>query len=562
MLSTTTIHIIAQTFTDKCFPIDADPTHTVGELKALILAGGKVRASGLEYKGHELHDSRRVDHYGLATNDVLHILLPSKLPKITIKLILEDGSAFDITVSSSITVAKLKEEIQIEEKIAVRHLKLVDNHGHEDEVVTLLELQDDKAISEYSLDGKNVRVNPVSAPSAIDILVLIDDQTDGAEGSRIWVEVMLDQTFASFRELLLDCHSCYRAEHSLILFGRELKDDEQTLGDLGFVERCTVHAVSTVQLSVTRLTGEDYTFVLKVTTSISEIRKLLREIDVNVGDRNNYVLSLDGVHTLQESCTLLDLNLYSVFHRGKLQGGTRTIREELLVGGDMVDSSLMPLEQSTPEEVEERGQYYEILGSVDEGIDSDERSDFQLFEVEEQGQYDEILASVDESVDEVVDSDEHSDFQLFVGSEEVEERGQYDEILVSVDESVDEVVDSDEHSDFQLFVGSEEVEERGQYDEILVSVDEVTDSDERSDFQLFIGAARWTCDTWARKDDYDMFVEVKVDGSREVHRTMSTKTPHWNEYLNISGYSSSTIRIEIKSVAHESSRSLSVVQVV
>ncbi|KZP10615.1 hypothetical protein FIBSPDRAFT_899579 [Athelia psychrophila] len=239
-------------------------------------------------------------------------------PKIALELVREDGSVFEITVSSGITVAKLKEEIKIEEKIHVRQLKLelVNNQGDvdRDEVITL---QDDKAISEYSLEGKKLLVDAyvrilweaVSSPYAIDIQVSIDDRIEGAEGSRIGVAVRLDQTLGSFKELLTNKH-CFRcAENSLILDALELKDDEQTVGDLGFVEGCTVDAVATVHLSVVTLAGKYYKFTLKATTLISDIRELLREVDAD--NQDEYAFSLDNVHTLQESHTLWGLNIYS-----------------------------------------------------------------------------------------------------------------------------------------------------------------------------------------------------------------------------------------------------------
>ncbi|KZP10626.1 hypothetical protein FIBSPDRAFT_899587 [Athelia psychrophila] len=315
MQTTNTIHITVRTFTGKSFPIDVDPTHTVGEFKALIEAAGGGKSTevrGLEYKGHELRDSRRFDHYRLATNDVLHIMPLSKVPKIALELVREDGSVFDITVSSGITVAKLKEEIKIEEKTPVRQLqlKLVNNQEDEDreKVITL---QDDKPISEYSLEGQKVLVNsehrcliawstPVdrsivfkaaSDTSAIDIHVSIDGRIEGAEGNRIEAAVRLDQTLGSFKEVLFNKHSFHRAEHSLIFNGLELKDDEQMLGDLGFVEGCTVDAVATVQLSVATLAGKIYNFSLKATTLISEIRELLREVDAD--NQDDYAFSLD-----------------------------------------------------------------------------------------------------------------------------------------------------------------------------------------------------------------------------------------------------------------------------
>ena len=84
----------------------------------------------------------------------------------------------------------------------------------------------------------------VSAPSAIGIVVSIDNRLDDAHLRRIGVAVRLDQTLGAFKQHLLDKHAFNCTEHTLILIGRELKDDEseQTLGDLGFKEGCTIHA--------------------------------------------------------------------------------------------------------------------------------------------------------------------------------------------------------------------------------------------------------------------------------------------------------------------------------
>ena len=65
-----------------------------------------------------------------------------------------------------------------------------------------------------------------------------------------------------------------------------------------------------VQFSVATQADEDYEFALKATTRISEIRKLLGEIDADVGNED-FAFSLDGVHTIRESRTLWDMNVYS-----------------------------------------------------------------------------------------------------------------------------------------------------------------------------------------------------------------------------------------------------------
>ncbi|KZP16171.1 hypothetical protein FIBSPDRAFT_934760, partial [Athelia psychrophila] len=81
-------------------------------------------------------------------------------------------------------------------------------------------------------------------------------------------------------------------------------------------------------------------------------------------------------------------------------------------------------------------------------------------------------------------------------------------------------------------------------------------------FGLFVGTAEWTHDPKEQEEDVDMYVEVSVDGTREVHRTLSAKTAHCSDHdLEITGRLESTVRIEIKSGAHISSKSLSVARV-
>lgn len=67
--------------------------------------------------------------------------------------------------------------------------------------------------------------------------------------------------------------------------------------------------VASVQFAVATLAGEKYEFFLKPTARISDIRRQLCEVDA--GDEDDYAFSLDGVHTLRESHTLWNLNIYS-----------------------------------------------------------------------------------------------------------------------------------------------------------------------------------------------------------------------------------------------------------
>ncbi|KZP22174.1 hypothetical protein FIBSPDRAFT_890534 [Athelia psychrophila] len=83
-------------------------------------------------------------------------------------------------------------------------------------------------------------------------------------------------------------------------------------------------------------------------------------------------------------------------------------------------------------------------------------------------------------------------------------------------------------------------------------------SDEHSEYALFVGAAEWTRNPKGQEEDDDLYVEVSVDCASQVLRTMYTKVAHWDECLKITGYLSSTVSIDIKSIARNSSESRSV----
>lgn len=76
----------------------------------------------------------------------------------------DDGTVFSLAVKSDIKVRRLKQEINIEEKIVAKQLKVVTNQedADGDEVITLQELLDDKAISDYSLEGQKIIVDGMS----------------------------------------------------------------------------------------------------------------------------------------------------------------------------------------------------------------------------------------------------------------------------------------------------------------------------------------------------------------------------------------------------------------
>lgn len=69
--------ITIKNLTGTSFTVDVDPvTTTVDALKGLIAALGKgksVQPLALAFKGHELRDTRKLEYYGIVTQDTIHI---------------------------------------------------------------------------------------------------------------------------------------------------------------------------------------------------------------------------------------------------------------------------------------------------------------------------------------------------------------------------------------------------------------------------------------------------------------------------------------------------------
>ena len=74
------------------------------------------------------------------------------------------------------------------------------------------------------------------------VLLSVNNQLEIATKNLLEVEVKSDQTLASFKRELINKYALLLADYTLILIGRELKDDERTLEVLGFIPGCTIHA--------------------------------------------------------------------------------------------------------------------------------------------------------------------------------------------------------------------------------------------------------------------------------------------------------------------------------
>jgi hypothetical protein len=70
------LRLNVRNFTGTTIPLDVDPTQTIEELKKLLTSSGKgksVRIPALSHKGHELRDARQIQHYDIASKDMIHI---------------------------------------------------------------------------------------------------------------------------------------------------------------------------------------------------------------------------------------------------------------------------------------------------------------------------------------------------------------------------------------------------------------------------------------------------------------------------------------------------------
>lgn len=71
------ISLIIRNFAGTSFTLDVDPAiTTVSTLKGRISDLGKGKSAQplvLAFKGHELRDTRQLDHYGISMQDTIHI---------------------------------------------------------------------------------------------------------------------------------------------------------------------------------------------------------------------------------------------------------------------------------------------------------------------------------------------------------------------------------------------------------------------------------------------------------------------------------------------------------
>jgi hypothetical protein len=170
---------------------------------------------------------------------------PSKVAKTSLQFEKSDGSHFTLQVNSDATVAQLKREIAIEEKVDVRSLRFVFSLEDPDDAETLLvsearDMLEHAAISQYPLADATIFIwgppPPITPPTSFYVCVILDDER------KLQVEVTFQLTLNDFREAVRLQHNVPITDDVLILVGKELIGDEIPIWDLGFVPDCVVHA--------------------------------------------------------------------------------------------------------------------------------------------------------------------------------------------------------------------------------------------------------------------------------------------------------------------------------
>ena len=188
--------------------------------------------------------------------------------------------------------------------------------------------------------GRGSSPSSPNRPSEFGVLLSVDERLEENRKNLLGVAVRSNQTLAEFKTQVLEKHGIDLSEYTLILIGRELKDDQKTLDALGMISGCTVHAgevhpqtfvtiglkyvssnslVANIQFSLTTFNGEEYPMVASPITRISDVRKMVQDVDTEELPWDALRLTLNGVDNLRETQTLWDLDI--------LSGATFTLRQ-------------------------------------------------------------------------------------------------------------------------------------------------------------------------------------------------------------------------------------------
>ena len=153
-------------------------------------------------------------------------------------------------MNSDITIAQLKRDVAVEEKIDVPKLKFVSSMEDPEDPDTVFvsepqDLLEEALISQYPLSNSTIFICGLKPPPTFNVRVMMYD-----DGRKLDVEAKLQQTLNDFREAVLLQHNVSIADDVLMLVGKEVVGDEMPIWDLGFAPDCTIHAGDLAQKSI------------------------------------------------------------------------------------------------------------------------------------------------------------------------------------------------------------------------------------------------------------------------------------------------------------------------
>jgi len=158
------------------------------------------------------------------------------VPKVSLLFEKSDGTHFNLDIDSNVTVAELMRHASVEEQFTIYKLQFISSsEDPEDrEVVFVSRLQDlptDALICDYPLANSTIFIR-----STIRVYLNLHARVE-----RLAVDASVHWPLNDFREAVECQHKVSIAEDVLILLGKEVIGD-RSIGDLGFVPDCMIHA--------------------------------------------------------------------------------------------------------------------------------------------------------------------------------------------------------------------------------------------------------------------------------------------------------------------------------
>jgi hypothetical protein len=262
-----------------------------------------------------------------------------KTPKILLQFERRDGSRFAMDVDPGTTIAQLKKEVLIEEKIDAHKLRFIGATDDPDDPESLIvseprDLPDEMLVSQFPLSEATIFLcglpPPVSPPRMFHVCVRV---SDGNDAVNLDVETAFAHTLRGLRETVELQHQVSVVDHVLVFVGKELVGEDLPIWDLGIIPDCTIHAGERSESSSTTIQNnlkaypvpflfvnvevrwkkEPETMLLHPLTQLSTIRKKLeRTLPADAGiSLARYWFTLDYRERLKDWRNLWDLDMKS-----------------------------------------------------------------------------------------------------------------------------------------------------------------------------------------------------------------------------------------------------------